>query len=187
MKFVPIETERLVVRPITPDDIEDLVDRRSDPSTAAYQAWTVPYSLERGRALVEECTVKGGPSPDSWYQVVVAERDTQRIVGDLAARLSDNSKTAEIGYTLHTWARGRGYATESSIALCEYLVRVEGVHRLEASTHPDNRASISVLERLGFKAEGIRRESYWVGDTVSDDAMFGLLARDWVPPVRKQL
>jgi aminoglycoside 6'-N-acetyltransferase len=40
-------------------------------------------------------------------------------------------------------------------------------------------ASNRVLERLGFRLEGVKRESYWVEDVVTDDAIWGLLARDW--------
>ncbi len=141
----------------------------------------MPYTMEKAQALVDGCLAIGGPTPGAWYQVIVVEQESGRIAGDLAVHLSEDVKTAEIGYTFHAWARGKGYATEAASALCEYLVRNVGVHRLEATTHPENTASIRVLQRLGFQAEGIRRESYWVGDVVSDDALFGLLARDWKP------
>jgi RimJ/RimL family protein N-acetyltransferase len=180
VNFVPIETERLTLRPVCLADAEDLAERRSDPSTAHYQGWTVPYSLERAESVIRECLLLTGPTPGSWYELAIVERATGRIVGDVGAQLNANEKTATIGYTLHTWARGLGYATEAAHALCTYLVDAIGVHRLAAETHPDNVASIRVLQRLGFAGEGIRRESYWVDDVVSDDAMFGMLARDWI-------
>ncbi len=93
--------------------------------------------------------------------------------------MSEDGKTAEIGYTLHAWARGNGYATEAVGRVIEYLVETRGAHRIEASTDPANVASIGVLERLGFRSEGVRREAYWKGDVVTDDAVFGLLAREW--------
>jgi RimJ/RimL family protein N-acetyltransferase len=182
--FVPIETERLTLRPVSLADAQDLAERRSDPLTAHYQGWTTPYSLVRAEELIQGCLALSGPTPGSWYEIIIVERATGRIVGDVAAELSANGKTATIGYTLHAWARGLGYATEAARALCTYLVESVGVHRLAAETHPDNVASIRVLERLGFAAEGIRRESYWVDDVVSDDAMFGMLARDWVTTMR---
>ena len=63
--------------------------------------------------------------------------------------------------------------------MIDHLVTHVGVHRVEASTDPRNVASNRVLERLGFTREGVKRESYWLGDDVSDDAMWGLLAREW--------
>jgi RimJ/RimL family protein N-acetyltransferase len=182
MSFVPINTERLTLRRMEQGDAADLAERRSDPETAEYQGWTVPFPLERAQSIVDECLGLNGPTPGSWYQLVMVLRDTNQVVGDIAMHLTDNGKTASIGYTLHRWARGKGYATEAAIAVCTYLVNDVRVHRIGAETHPDNVASISVLERLGFASEGIRRESYWVGDVVGDDAMFGILARDWKWP-----
>lgn len=179
-----IQTERLTLRPPTPDDAADLAERRSDPETAVHQSWTVPYPLAKAQELIAEVTSHDVLAPGHWSQLIVVRRDDGRVVGDVATHVSENGRTAEVGYTMHRWARGQGYATEAAAALCDHLVRVVGVHRLEAATHPDNAASIAVLRRLGFVAEGVQRESYWVGDTVTDNALFGLLARDWSPSVR---
>jgi RimJ/RimL family protein N-acetyltransferase len=182
MSFDPIETERLTLRRIERGDALDLAERRSDPETAEYQGWVVPFPVERAQKIVDEFLALAGPTPGSWYQLVVVLRETSQVVGDVGVHLSDNGRTATIGYTLHTWARGKGYATEAAAALCTYLINDVRVHRIGAETHPDNVASIGVLQRLGFASEGIRREAYWVNDIVSDDAMFGILARDWKWP-----
>ena len=180
-EYQPIETPRLTLRAPTPEDAADLAERRSDPETALHQAWTVPYPLAKAQELIAAVTSHDMLAPGHWSQFIIVRREDGRIVGDLAAHLSENGKTAEVGYTLHAWARGQGYATEATAALCDHLVRDIGVHRLEAATHPDNIASIAVLTRLGFAPEGVQRESYWVEDVVSDNALFGLLARDWTP------
>ncbi|WP_296666702.1 GNAT family N-acetyltransferase [Demequina sp.] len=179
MAFAPLHTERLILRPFTEADAEDFALRRSDPETAMYQAWRVPYSVDKALALIREIASHEGPRPGGWYQLDVERRADGRTVGDVALYLHEHGHTAEIGYTLHTWARRKGYATEAAAALIDYLVDVTGVHRIEAATHPDNSRSIKVLERLGFRAEGVKREAYWVEEEVSDDAIFGLLAREW--------
>jgi RimJ/RimL family protein N-acetyltransferase len=179
-----IATKRLSLRIPRQGDAQDLAERRSDPSTAIYQAWTVPYSLEKAQEWIAEVSTQKVMSLGYWSQLIVERTDDGRVVGDVATHLSENGKTAEIGYTLHRWARGQGYATEAAVGLCTYLVETVRVHRLQATTHPHNATSIAVLKRLGFTAEGIQRESFWVGETVTDNAMFGLLARDWLPPVQ---
>ncbi|WP_062465343.1 GNAT family N-acetyltransferase [Demequina soli] len=180
MAFTPLHTARLVLRPFTEEDAEDFAARRSDPETAMYQAWRVPYSVEKALEVIRESERHDGPVPGHWFQLDVQRLADGRTVGDVAVYLHDHGHTAEVGYTLHTWARRKGYATEATTAMIDYLVDVTGVHRIEAATHPDNSRSIQVLERLGFRAEGVKREAFWVEDEVSDDAIFGLLASEWV-------
>ena len=174
-----LRSERLTLRPMTMDDAEDLAERRSDTTTAQYQAWRAPYPVERARELVADVTSRPGPMPGHWYQLAVVRTRDDKVLGDVAIWLSENGRTAEVGFTLHPWARGHYYATEATARLVDYAVFDLGVHRVEASTHPHNISSIKVLERIGFIPEGIRRERYWVEDEVSDDAMYGILAREW--------
>jgi len=176
----PLTSARLTLRRLTLDDAADLALRRSDPATAEYQAWTHPYSLEKAVALIDEVNSYDWAAPGHWHQLAVVENATGRVVGDATFYLANHGHTGEIGYTLHPWARGQGFATEAAATIIDHLVEEIGVHRLEASTHPDNAASNRVLERLGFTLEGVKKESYWVADVVSDDAIWGLLARDWV-------
>ncbi len=180
MPFTPLHTARLLIRPMTLDDAADMAQRRSDPETAKYQAWVVPYPVERARELIKGVIERGDIMPGEWFQLAVERESDGRIVGDLAVFLSEDGHTAEIGYTLHRWARGHYMATEAAAAMCDYLVDVLGVHRIQATTDPHNRASTRLLDRLGFVHEGTKRESYWLGDAVSDDAIFGLLAREWL-------
>jgi aminoglycoside 6'-N-acetyltransferase len=180
MRYRPLTTERLTLRRLTLDDAADLAERRSDPETAEYQAWTIPYSLEKAVALIEDVNKHPWGTPGEWHQLAVVENETGRTIGDATFYLASHGHSAEIGYTLHAWARGKGYATEAAGAIIDHLVDDGGIHRLEASTHPENEKSNNVLRRLGFALEGIKREAYWVGDVVTDDAFWGLLARDWI-------
>lgn len=178
MAFTPLRTERLLLRAMTLADAPALAERRSDPSTAQYQGWTIPYPLERAEHLIENVLSAADLVPGEWFQLAIERLEDGVVVGDLAVHLSENARTAELGYTLDPTDRGRGYATEAARRLVDHLFEDLHVHRIEANTHPENAASIAVLSRLGFGPEGVRRESYWVGETVSDDAIFGLLRSD---------
>lgn len=174
-----LRTPRLTLRPMTLDDAADLAARRSDQTTAEYQGWPTPYPLERAVALIEGMIARGGTTLGGWSQLACVRNEDGVTVGDMALHLDDAGHNGEIGYTLHPWARGKGYATEASLAVLEYGFEVWGLHRFEASIDPRNDASRRVLERLGFRHEGTLIESYWLGDTVTDDARFGLLRREW--------
>src|SRR5262249_9175383 len=75
------------------------------------------------------------------------------------------NRKLEIGYALARSHQRKGFAIEAVGALVEYCADRLGVHRVEALIHPDNTASIKLVERLGFRCEGGPLTDYWlVGD-----------------------
>jgi len=179
MTFSALIGPRLTLRAMGPHDADALAARRSDPATAQYQSWDVPYPVDQAQSLMAEVAQLDGPTPGRWFQAAIVVTATGASVGDLAVHLSDDGHTAELGFTLDPDARGHGYATEAGRLMIAHLIDALGVHRIEAETDPRNTASARVLERLGLAPEGVRRENYWRGDTVSDSAYWGVLARDW--------
>lgn len=180
MSSFHLATPRLALRPMRLEDAADLAERRSDPETAAFQAWTPPYPLERAMALIEGLVALGEPTTGEWFQFAVERRADGVVVGDVALRLDGDGHNGEIGFTLNPWARGNGYATEAAQAVLQYGFVERRLHRFEASLDPRNVASAKVLERLGFRLEGTLIESYWLGDVVTDDARYGLLRSEWL-------
>jgi RimJ/RimL family protein N-acetyltransferase/GNAT superfamily N-acetyltransferase len=162
-----------------PSDAAPLAARRNDPEVARYQDWTVPYPLERAQQTIAEVIALGGPSPDEWWMVTVADPTDTAVHGDLVVHLSSNGRTAEIGYTLARDAWGRGLAAETVSALVAYLFEQLDVTRVEGRLQPENLASAMVLERVGMRWEGHLRLSYWIGDDNSDDLIYGMTRTDW--------
>jgi len=135
--------------------------------------------MEDAEKVVSELVVMEGPKDKEWWMAVIADPDTDEALGDLAVHLSSEGRTAEVGYTLAKAHWGRGYATEALPALVKYLFDDLGVTRQFGMLHPDNPASAMVLERTGFLFEGHTRLSFWLGDEVSDDWIYGLTRPDW--------
>lgn len=182
-RFEPLHTERLVIRPTADGDVDALHARRNDPTTAALQSWEVPYPRERAAELVAAMVAHDGiPPSDGWFQLAIDDGESGEPLGDLALHLTFDGRCAEVGYTLAPNARGRGIATEAVDALATWVVDEVGVSRVSAMMHPDNVASIRVAERIGMVFEGRTRNSYWVGDEVSDDVLYGMtpdMLRSW--------
>jgi len=177
--FTTLHTERLLIRPLRPDDAGALAERRSDPLVARYQTWALPYSRQKAEELVTRVAAMEGPEDDAWWMALVCDRVTGETLGDLAVRLSWAGRSAEVGYTLASRYWGCGYATEALQTLLTHLFECRGVTRACGTLHPDNTASARALERCGFQFEGRTRSSYWVGDECSDDAIYGLPRPDW--------
>ncbi len=174
MSFQPIETERMVLRPVRASDAAPLADRRSHPEVAALQSWEPPFPLERATAMIENMLREQDLVDEAWWMLTVENRADGAVMGDLAIHPTFGLRSIEIGYTFHPDYWGHGYAVEAVDALVDRLFERPEVSRLSAMLHPDNTASERVLERTGFQYEGRTKLSYWVGDDNSDDLLYGM-------------
>ena len=177
--FTPIRTERLLIRPFVSDDLAAYHARRNDPDVARYQDWELPYPMERSVKRVSAMAAMDGPENDVWWMAVVCDADTGEVFGDVGTELSWAGRSAEVGYTFAKEHWGKGYAAEALEALVQYLFEGLGVTRVFGMLHPGNPASAMVLERTGFLFEGETKSSFWVGDELSDDWIYGMTRTDW--------
>ena len=93
--------------------------------------------------------------------------------------INRDNRNAEVGYWLAAEYTGRGLATGAARWAVERLFTTEGVHRIELQCAVDNAASRAVARRLGFREEGVRRESHWITDRFVDHVVYGMLDREW--------
>lgn len=180
MAFRPITTERLVLRAPLLSDVEASVERRNLPEVAKYQDWELPYERERAEQSFAKLVEMDGPADGQGWSVTVIDReDPTTILGDVYVGITWGGRTAEVGYTFHPDHWGMGYATEATEAIIRWLFDDFGVLRVEASLHPDNPASARVVEACGLLFEGLTRGSFWVGNEISDDMLYGMTKADW--------
>lgn len=173
--FLPFRTERLLIRPMVDADIPAFHAYRNGPHVE-YQSWDLPYPLASAEELVHDSARHDGPVRGDWVQIAI-DVDGE-LIGDVAVGLDDDGDIATVGYTLAADRQGRGYAREAVAAVVDRLFRQLGVHRIEASTAPENERSIQLLLAVGFTHEGTSRQSYRAKGRWWDDARFGLLATD---------
>lgn len=134
-----IETERLILDPITPGIARAVV--AGDLSTlSSGEGW--PHA-DTADAMAMSLTPGAGPG---WLIIL-----SGIVIGDCGAYAPGASGEVEIGYGLAVPYRGQGYATEAVRALCRWLVTAAGATRLVASdVLAQNLASRRVLEKVGF-------------------------------------
>ncbi|EGJ77172.1 putative acetyltransferase [Streptomyces sp. Tu6071] len=172
-----LATPRLHLRRFRPEDAAVLAAYRSVPEVARYQGWSAPVGEEEARLLVREFAAVDPEAP-GWFQYAVEERATGALVGDVGVRLDENGMQADLGFTLAPAAQGRGFATEAVRAVLGDLFERRGLHRVSAVCDARNTASARLLERVGFRREGLRPAFTWLKGEWTDDVLYGLLA-DW--------
>jgi [ribosomal protein S5]-alanine N-acetyltransferase len=86
---------------------------------------------------------------------------------------------AEIGYGIGEAHQGRGIATLAVGLLVQMCFRESPLRKLLAYVHDKNLASCKVLQKLGFRQEGLLREHYLINGVPENELLFGLLKREW--------
>lgn len=112
----------------------------------------------------------------------LADAGTDRVIGTCTLfHLDRDNRRAEVGFALGRPWWGQGLMAEGLTTLLDFCFEGLELRRLEADVDPHNRASIRLLERLGFRCEGLLRERWNVGGALQDSALYGLLAREYRP------
>ena len=143
------ETDRLIIRPLTPDDWQDLYEYEVMEETLKFVApdWkcTEKEAKEMAAAWAENDTV-----------FAVCLKETGKMIGHIDIRPEHEPKLRiyEIGYVFNPLYQGKGYATESLKRLIQYGFEDLKAHRIIADSFPEHNASWRLLERLGFRREG---------------------------------
>lgn len=91
------------------------------------------------------------------------------------------TQTATIGYWMGERFASRGYMSRAVLALVPYAFGALRLHRVEAACLPHNAASIRLLERVGFRREGLARGLVCINGRWQDHLVFALLADDPLP------
>lgn len=173
-----LDTNRLHLRPVNISDSVAVFKYRSDAETNKYQGF-VPKALKEVEAFIEK-NPSAFNQPDTWFQLVVIEKKSNQIIGDIGVHfIGDDGFQCELGCTLSKQFQGKGFATEAMRATIDYLFNVLNKHRIIGSVDPLNHSSIQLLERVNFRKEAHFKESLLIDGEWIDDIIFGLLKKDW--------
>jgi RimJ/RimL family protein N-acetyltransferase len=112
---------------------------------------------------------------------IVQKKDGTRI-GLIFHRLNLPYKWMEIGYIFVPSERGKGYGTEAAQLIVDYLFLSKELARIHAIADVRNRASQRVLERTGFKKEGLIRKAAFIRGEWTDMFLYSILREEWKEP-----
>jgi ribosomal-protein-alanine N-acetyltransferase len=113
----------------------------------------------------------------------VVESSNVRLVGvvNLNEIVRGSFRSAYLGYYSFVPFAGRGYMSAGLAAVLRRAFGELGLHRVEANIQPDNRDSLRLAKRLGFRREGISRRYLKVAGRWRDHERWALLAEEWRP------
>ncbi len=173
-----IPAKRILLRWLVESDLDALFKIFSHTEVTRY--WSAPPLPDPAAARELLSQIHEYFREKSLFQWGVATREDNRIIGTCTlAALDPTNRRAELGFALDRGSWGKGYMSEALDALLGFAFGEMKLHRIEADVDPRNRASIRLLERLGFQFEGRLRERWLVNDETQDSLYYGLLRREW--------
>jgi RimJ/RimL family protein N-acetyltransferase len=171
-----IDAGEVRLRTLRHDDVPALFAIFGDPEVTRYWGFATLPDLAAAGALVEQIHAQAAAGTlFQWGIEAHAE-----LVGTCTLSSIDRcNRRAELGFALASAHQRRGYVAAALPALLRHAFDAMDLHRLHADTDPRNTRSIRVLERLGFRREGLLREHYLVTGEAQDALVFGLLRSEW--------
>jgi [ribosomal protein S5]-alanine N-acetyltransferase len=146
---LPIETERLILRPFEPDsDAEPMLEVYGDPAVMRHIPDGVYGSLAAVKATLEHYACEQESRGFSFWAVV--ERSSGQVIGDAGFGIFRQTGDIELGYTLRRDRWGRGYGTEAARACLDAALAHLDVARIVAVVDEENLRSSRVAEWIGM-------------------------------------
>ena len=146
----PIATSRTLLRRLVPTDLADFQQYRHDEAVGRYQGW-LPQSDADAADFLREKGDAEFLQPGKWFQIGIADRETDTLIGDVGICLSATKPEAEFGFTLRRQSQGLGLASEAIGAVVDLLFEETDIRRIIGVVDTRNLVAIKLLERLGMQ------------------------------------
>lgn len=167
-----LNTNRLILRPWTMDDVEACYLYASSPDVGPNAGWKPHESLEESRELLEQWTAEDYPD----IIFAMEEKGTGSIVGSIGLHTDTHrAPSAEcrmLGYCIAKEHWGKGFATEAAQAVIDYAFQRLRVKLLTVDHYVDNKGSRRVIEKCHFRYEGTLRRALQIYDGSYRDTCF---------------
>ena len=173
MTMSEIETARLRLRKVTPNDLTRLFAIRSDPEVMKFIGSGRPNSLEEVRTTLNRYLAHW--EQHGFGRWSVDYKETDELIGWCGLCYLEDTGEVEIGYGIAKAYWGKGLASEAATASINYGFEELGLDRIVAVAWPDNASSRRIMDKLGMKYVkvtrhhdadvvyyAIKRDQYWM-------------------------
>jgi RimJ/RimL family protein N-acetyltransferase len=167
-----LEGKLVNLRVIEREDLPLLAEWSNNPGYLGQFVWLPQQSRTEWEKRYDALT-----ADTKWF--LVEKKDGTKI-GTMFHWLIEN--LMEISCVLTSNERGKGYGAEATKLLVDYLFLSRDLIRIQAHTDARNLVSQKVLEKVGFKKEGIIRKSVFAKGEWRDRTLFSILREEWKEP-----
>ncbi|MHC0038062.1 GNAT family N-acetyltransferase [Pseudoneobacillus sp. C159] len=171
-----LESDRVFLRPYHSDDLDFCYKSLYIFQTRQLTGLKKVYSKEFMGEYLSKIS-----KDDSRVFLLIGDQATNELIGDVELNGIDFlNQTASIRIQIlneRYWSKG--YGTEAMSLLLDYGFGVYNLHRIELEVYSYNQRAIHAYQKLGFKQEGIKRESIFYNYEFHDTIIMGLLKNEF--------
>lgn len=173
-----LETERLVLRGFTADDLSDVYEYCKDPDTGIHAGWKPHESIEESRRILF-CFIE---EDEVW---AICDKQSGKVIGSIGLhpdkkRNRERNECRMMGYVLSKAYWGQGLMTEAAKEVLHHAFEDLGLEMVTISHASYNRRSARVIEKMGFYAEGTLRQAFLRYDgQLLDDVCYSMTKEEY--------
>ncbi|WP_085524038.1 GNAT family N-acetyltransferase [Tuberibacillus sp. Marseille-P3662] len=181
LKGMPtLETDRLLLRKLSLNDLDDIFEFSSDPEVAHHMTWEINKSKDETLNHFIKIVIDGYEKGQSAEWALVL-KESHKVIGTCSfVDWSNEHKKAELGYVLNKNYWGHGFASEAIKALIRYGFEVIHLNRIEGGCDTDNIGSEKVMLKVGMTFEGTLRQNEFIKGEFRDTKVFSILREDFI-------
>ncbi|MEG1590695.1 GNAT family N-acetyltransferase [Chryseobacterium sp.] len=174
-----LKTERLNLRPISEQDVENIHKLHSLPETDEFNTLGIPKDIAETKTIAEKWISENNLENNKSYTFTVELIEEKEFIGLMGINLGkEKYKNAEVWFKFDFAFWNKGFATESLRKIIDFGFETLQLHRIEAGCAIENIGSISVLEKVGMLREAHTRQLLPLKSGWSDNYGYAILSTD---------
>lgn len=173
--FPEIQTERLLLRRMTSNDAEEILNLRSNEVVMKYIDRERTKSIEDAELFLKKIDDSINSNNGIMWGITLKE-EPGKLIGNIGYwRLIKEHYRAEVGYMLHPSFWNKGIMKEAMLRLIDFAFDEMNLHSIEANINPGNKASAMLLESTDFIKEAHFKEDYFFNGSFHDTIIYSRL------------
>ena len=171
---VELRTERLLLRPFSLEDADDISQYAEDPEWARFLPVPQPYTRLDAEEFVARRVLVSWEADPAWVMVL-----GDRVIGVVDLHINITHEITELGYGMDPAHWGKGLMPEATQAIVDWCFTKRQLAKVYARVNVRNARSLRVVEKLGMTREGVLRRHIKRHDERIDDVYYGVLREEW--------
>jgi ribosomal-protein-alanine N-acetyltransferase len=171
-----IETDRLILRAVSENDVEDVFEIRSNPIIMRFIPR--PIAKTKNDALDIINLIKEGIETKSKINWAITQKGNNKLIGIIGyVNIHEHNSRAEIGYVLNENYHRKGITIEALHAVIQFGFNQFNFHSIEAVINPKNLPSCNLVIKYGFTKDGYFKDYTFSNNVYTDAYVFSFLKK----------